>query len=151
MNTNFLPSIRLSGTRSFAPPQTAFTRTFWDALREHRFLTTRCDTCARMTFPPKPFCPHCWGRNVQWTDLRTQGIVYSATTVHATPKVFQGETPYAVGIVDLADNIRIATRVLHEGSVQDVIGAPCELIVTEYEDGPLYAARVLHEESRGTV
>lgn len=106
-------------------------------------MATRCDTCNRFSFPPKPFCPHCWSRSIQWNELRPEGVVYSATIVHAAPKVFQAEAPYHVGIVDLADNIRIATRLLGVGSIAEAIGARCELVVVEYDDGALFAARLL--------
>ena len=61
--------------------------------------------------------------------------------MHAVPSHFRHEVPYRVGIVDLDDGIRLATRVL---GVQEGfgIGARAEIVVLAYEDGPLFAARV---------
>jgi hypothetical protein len=55
--------------RAFPPRMSEFTRRFWQGLAASRFETTRCDDCARLTFPPKPFCPHCWSQRVTWVPL----------------------------------------------------------------------------------
>ena len=51
--------------------------------------------------------------------------------------MFKEELPYQVGIVDLDENIRIATRVLGDAKLD----APVEMVILKYEDGNLYAAR----------
>ncbi|MCX7961327.1 MAG: Zn-ribbon domain-containing OB-fold protein [Burkholderiales bacterium] len=132
---------RVAGRRPWPPRCSEFTERFWRALAEGRLTTTRCAACARLAFPPRPFCPHCWHRSVEWVELRPGGTVYSSTVVHAAPAVFAHEAPYRVGIVDLDDGLRIATRLLGvaEGFA---VGARAELVVLAYDDGPLFAARV---------
>jgi uncharacterized OB-fold protein len=136
-----LARIVVAGKRPWPPRVSAFTRTFWEALADRRFVTTRCRTCSKGTFPPKPFCPHCWSAEVEWTPLSPSGIVYSSTVMHAVPAHFQREAPYRVGIVDLEDGIRIATRLLGVDSGFGV-GARAEIVLLAYEDGPLFAARI---------
>lgn len=147
MNPYQLTAIHAEGAIPFAPPQSEFTHRFWEGLRERRFLATHCDSCQRISFPPKPFCPHCWARSVRWRELLPRGIVYSATVVHAAPKVFQAQAPYHVCIVDLEEGVRIATRLLDAPKGLDVMGVPVELVVVEYDDGPLFAARVPASDS----
>lgn len=54
---------------------------------------------------------------------------------------FAGEAPYAVGVIDLEIGLRVATR-LFEPSPSDIrIGSLMEIIVLQYDDGPLFAAR----------
>lgn len=130
-----------AGTRPWPPRQSAFTQVFWQALATGRFITTRCDACGKPSFPPKPFCPHCWSDRVEWVPLSPGGVIYSSTVIHATPAVFRGDAPYRVGIVDLDDGVRIATRVL--GVEQGFgVGARAKIVVLEYDDGPLFAARL---------
>jgi hypothetical protein len=53
------------------------------------------------------------------------------------------EAPYRVGIVDLDDGVRIATRLL--GVEQEdgfAVGERAEIVVLAYDDGVLFAARV---------
>ncbi len=137
-----LSIVRIEARRPYPPRMSAFTQTFWSGLAEGRFLGTRCSACAKASFPPKPFCPHCWSDRTEWIALAPGGTVYSSTVMHAVPSYFRHETPYRVGIVDLDDGIRIATRVLgvKEGFG---VGARVEIVLLQYEDGPLFAARVV--------
>ena len=127
--------------RAFPPRMTKFTQVFWHGLAAGRFETTRCASCGRFSFPPKPFCPHCWSREIAWVPLAGRGRLYSQTVVHAAPAAFQHEAPYRVGVVDLDEGIRIATRVLadHEPALDVVV----EIVVLNYRDGPLFAARLV--------
>ena len=45
-------------------------------------------TSGRLTFPPKPFCPYDWGREVEWVELSGRGKLYSQTVIHAAPAAF---------------------------------------------------------------
>jgi uncharacterized OB-fold protein len=134
-----LPAINLDRKRSWPPRQTEFTRHFWTALAKGRFETTRCEDCRQLSFPPKQFCPHCWSTNVVWSELSGRGRLYSQTVVHAAPAVFRDETPYRVGIVDLREGLRVAMRIVSESV--PALDAPVEVVVLNYSDGPLFAAR----------
>ncbi len=134
-----LASQTIDRTRAFPPRMTEFTQRFWQGLRSGRFETTRCDDCERLTFPPKPFCPHCWSERVRWVSLSGRGKLYSQTVVHAAPMVFQAEAPYRVGIIDLDEGLRIATRILSE--TEPRLDTAMEVVILRYRDGPLFAAR----------
>jgi len=133
---------KMPGRRPFPPQESAFTARFWQALGEGELLATRCRECARLTFPPKPLCPHCWCREVEWAPLSGRGVIYSHTTVHAAPALFAQEAPYRLCIVDLDEGLRLAARLVDAGSGVG-IGARVEFVVLRYEDGPLFAARPL--------
>jgi uncharacterized OB-fold protein len=61
--------------------------------------------------------------------------------IHAAPAVFRSEAPYRVGIVDLDEGLRIATRILCEATPE--LDSPVEIFVFRYVDGPLFGARPL--------
>lgn len=136
-----LPTIAIGCPRAYPPRMTEFTRRFWTSLAEGKFMTTCCGACKKLTFPPKPFCPHCWSKAVAWTGLSGKGTLYSQTVIHAAPRVFMPETPYRVGIVDLDENLRIATRIVADAEPR--LDARVEIITLAYQDGPLFAARPL--------
>ncbi len=136
-----LPIITVDRLRAYPPRVTAFTRTFWKGLATGRFLVTRCSSCHRATFPPKSFCPHCWHRETVWDEVGGQGKLYAQTVIHAAPATFSEEAPLHVGIVDLDEGLRIATRILDKPPA--VIDGAVELVVLQYRDGPLYGARGL--------
>lgn len=138
-----LDIIARDGKRAYPPRRSEVTTQFWEALAEGRFLSTRCDACHKLTFPPKSFCPHCWHQTVTWTDVPKTGTVYSSTTVHIAPAIFAHEAPYDVCIVDLDAGIRIATRLIRRNDDPVQVGSRVELVVLRYEDGPLFAARAM--------
>jgi hypothetical protein len=136
-----LESIPVARRRSYPPRVSKFTEPFWGGLAKGKWQTTCCEACGKFTFPPKPICPHCWSDRMQWKDLGTRGTLYSWTRVHATPRVFTEEAPYTVCVVDLDMGLRIATRMIGQDGVEFRCGMPMELVVLQFEDGPLFASR----------
>lgn len=136
-----LEILRLDADRAYPPRESEFTKTFWSGLGQGRWRTTRCRACERQTFPPKPVCPHCWSAEVEWSDLGARGTLYSFTRIHAAPAVFAPEAPYACGIVDLEDGIRLACRLVEREDMPLAVGQAVEVVVLQYRDGPLFAAR----------
>jgi uncharacterized OB-fold protein len=125
--------------RRYPPRVTQFTAPFWRGLSEGVFRTTRCQSCGRLSFPPKPLCPHCWHDQVSWEALSPAGRLYSWTRIHAGPAVFESDLPYEVGIVDLDCGIRIACP-LRGPSTNWQCDMAMRLITLSYTDGPLFAA-----------
>jgi uncharacterized OB-fold protein len=136
-----LSIVELDRKRAYPPRITAFTRRFWSSLQDGLFETTSCKECSRASFPPKPFCPHCWSKNITWIPLLGRGLLYSQTVIHAAPAVFRAEAPYRVGIVDLNEGLRIATGIVSDAPPE--LDTPVEIVVLRYVDGPLFAARPL--------
>jgi uncharacterized OB-fold protein len=79
---------------------------------------------------------------MDWVEVSGRGRLYSATRVHAGPKRFAADLPYAVGIVDLEEGVRLVARLLGEAGPEH-LDKPVELVVTQYRDGPLFAARLI--------
>jgi uncharacterized OB-fold protein len=139
-----LAFIDITRARPWPPRVSAFTRLFWDALADGRLTTTRGKTSGRLTFPPKPFCPHDWGRDVEWVELSGHGSLYSQTIIHAAPAAFAHEAPIRNGIVDLDEGLRVAARIL--GSPP--LDAAMECVVLRYTDGPLFAFRAVEGDGQ---
>lgn len=136
-----LPIVQAAGKRPYPPRVSQLTATFWSRLAEGRFCVSKCGSCGRESFPPKAVCPGCWSDALSWTDVPGQGVIYSWTRIHAAPAVFQHMTPYAVGIVDLDHGLRLACLLVASPEQPLGIGGRVELIVLQFEDGPLFAAR----------
>lgn len=136
-----LDAIAVARQRSYSPRVSAFTKPFWEGLRARRWKTTCCEACGKFTFPPKPVCPHCWSEKMEWKALSTTGVLYSWTRIHFAPSAFVEEAPFAVGIVDLDVGLRLAARLVDVRGREFRPGIPVEMVVMQYEDGPLFAAR----------
>lgn len=136
-----LESISIPRKRAYPPRVSAFTKPFWEGLAQGRWQTTCCTVCDTFTFPPKPICPHCWADKMVWENLATRGTLYSWTRIHAAPKVFTVEAPYSVCVVDLDIGLRIATRLIDREGIEFKPGILIDIVVLQFEDGPLFASR----------
>ncbi|HKP07469.1 MAG TPA: Zn-ribbon domain-containing OB-fold protein [Microbacterium sp.] len=136
-----LESVHVDYPHPYPPRVSEFSQTFWDALAEGRFLTTRSVSTNRLTFPPKPLSPDDWSTDMEWVELSGTGTLYSHTTIHASPTAFLSELPYIVCIVDLDEGLRLATRYL--GDAPPTIGARVGLVTVHHTDRVSYAARPL--------
>ena len=136
-----LPEVKVNGARPFPPRVSAFSRPFWQALDQGRLITTHCGVCDRYSFPPRNLCRQCWSRSVQWVPLKPFGTLYSFTRVHIVPGAFSAQAPYSIGIVDLADGVRLMCRLEAPVHADDLDHA-VQMIVLRYDDGPLFGARV---------
>lgn len=110
-----------------------------DALREGDLLGVTCADCGATYGTPFAVCNDCGGRDVETTDLPTEGEVYSETTVQVPPVGFEG--PYQVGMVQLGsarvmarleseDRVDIGDRVVLDGVV-DSDGNPAPVFRAE--------------------
>ena len=134
-----IPVIAANRPHPYPPRVTEFTKTFWDALAEGRFITTASERTGQLTFPPKPIAPGSWDEDVKWVELSGRGILYSHTTIHASPAAFVDDLPYRICIVDLNEGLRIATRLIGDGEAN--IGGEVEIVAVRYDEHMSFAAR----------
>lgn len=135
---NMMKIIEVNSPRAYPPRVTDFTEPFWTELTAGRLTTTRCKRCYEMMFPPKPICPRCLSRQVEWTSVAPRGTLYSYTVVHIAPEIFATEAPYAVGVVDLDVGLRIAMRIKGAPS-QLKVGQFGDVVCLRHPDGPYFA------------
>ena len=135
---NTLTIIDVATPRAYPQRVTAFTEPFWAALAAGRLTTSRCTRCHEAMFPPRPICPRCLSRQVDWAPVSPRGTLYSHTVVHIAPEIFAAEAPYALGIVDLAGGLRIAMRVLGPPAGLRV-GQAGNVVCLRHPDGPYFA------------
>lgn len=84
------------------------TKRFYEFLSKKEFKTTSCKKCGIPFFPPKPFCPHCFGDEVEWVDMPKKGKLYAFTQQERSLRFGK---PDVIGIVELDGIGRILTRI----------------------------------------
>ena len=87
---------------------------FYKFVSENRLMVAKCSGCGTVLLPPKPMCTKCFSTNLQWIELECAGKLLSYTIIHVAPEQFQSLTPYAVGIVELKNGLRLP------GMIRDV-------------------------------
>jgi len=76
---------------------------FWDELEQNHLVTTQCQDCNTLHWPPRSFCNKCYSAKVDWVDLPSTGTLITWTKVTAPPEGFSKDG-YMVGIVKLVDS-----------------------------------------------
>jgi len=83
---------------------------FWQGLRDGVLLGQRCADCAEVFFPPRPVCPDCTGRSLEWAELPARGTLHSWTIVKRAGPRF--DVPMIIGLIDLSDDVgRLVAKV----------------------------------------
>ena len=85
---------------------------FYRLLGEGKLMGARCRSCGRLLVPPRPVCPACYGSEMEWVELKGEGVVETYTVIHVAPQQFAEEAPYVVAIVKLDEGVRLPGRLV---------------------------------------
>lgn len=98
---------------------------FWAGVADHKLLIQRCTECATLRFPWLPGCNACGCQEWETVEASGEGTVFSYVVMHHPPfPAFSrsGEPePYAVGLVELAEGVRM---------VSTLVGVPADKVRT---------------------
>lgn len=104
-------------------------------------LGARCRACGALRFPVAAFCAGCQGDDLETIRLATEGELYVFSVIHAAPPGYAGEVPYAVGIVELSDGLRVTSTILAEELEDLAIGDRVSFELLPVGDVVSYAYR----------
>ncbi|MET9953207.1 bifunctional MaoC family dehydratase N-terminal/OB-fold nucleic acid binding domain-containing protein [Streptomyces sp. NPDC006339] len=106
---------------------------FWEGVAEHRLLIQRCGDCATLRFPWLPGCNACGARRWDTVEASGEGTVYSYVVMHHPPfPAF--DPPYAVGLIELAEGVRMVSNVVGVPYDKVRIGMPVRLEFLRVDD-----------------
>ncbi|WP_317617793.1 bifunctional MaoC family dehydratase N-terminal/OB-fold nucleic acid binding domain-containing protein [Streptomyces sp. SDr-06] len=99
---------------------------FWAGVAGHRLLIQRCGDCAELRFPWLPGCNACGSARWDTVEASGAGTVFSYVVMHHPPfPAF--DPPYAVGLIELAEGVRIVSNVVGVAPDEVRIGMPVRL------------------------
>ncbi|MGX1910969.1 bifunctional MaoC family dehydratase N-terminal/OB-fold nucleic acid binding domain-containing protein [Streptomyces phaeochromogenes] len=99
---------------------------FWEGVSRHRLLIQRCDGCRTLRFPWLPGCNACGCPDWDTVEAGGEGTVYSYVVMHHPPfPAF--DPPYAVGLIELAEGVRMISNVVGVPHDRVRIGMPVRL------------------------
>ncbi|MER5473754.1 bifunctional MaoC family dehydratase N-terminal/OB-fold nucleic acid binding domain-containing protein [Streptomyces sp. NPDC002935] len=120
---------------------------FWEGVERHRLLIQRCTGCGTLRFPWLPGCGACGSPDWDTVESGGEGTVYSYVVMHHPPfPAF--DPPYAVGLIELAEGVRMVSNVVGVSHDQVRIGMPVRLEFQRYDEElelPVFRA----QEGRG--
>ena len=118
----------------------AFTSdSFYQYAAEKKLMGSRCQTCGKISCPPRPICIHCQGDKMEWVELKGKGKIAAFSVIPYGPMPFVKEgygrdNPHCSGIVELEEGVKVAAQILgvdvkHPENIK--IGMPVILDFTE--------------------
>ncbi len=110
------------------PIATAETAPYWRAALEGRLEIQYCRDCARHQFYPRPFCTRCLSDRIEWVGASGHGRIYTYTVCHvAAHPAFESRVPYAIGMVELDEGVRLLAGIVGADLERLSIGAPVQV------------------------
>ncbi len=99
----------------------------WCQRGELRFQ--RCGDCGAWRHVPREICAACGSWQWEWARSSGRGVIYTWTVVaRALHPAFAAETPFAPVVVEMAEGVRLLSRVVDCPPEALAIGMPVEVI-----------------------
>lgn len=86
---------------------------YWREIpQRYRLEANKCTSCGKINFPPRLICSVCHAKDMEKTKLAETGKVLTYTIIRVPPHQFVDQAPYAVGIVELDDGVKITGQIV---------------------------------------
>ncbi len=86
---------------------------YWREIpQRYRLEANKCKKCGLVFFPPRLICSQCQNRKFEETKLAEKGKVLTFTIIRVPPQQFVDQAPYAVGIVELDDGVKLTGQIV---------------------------------------
>ncbi len=80
---------------------------FYKHLANGRLMAGKCQRCGKIHLPPRLLCDNCYSQEFTWIPVSGKGKLATYTVIHIAPQQFQAMAPYAVGIVELENGLKL--------------------------------------------
>ena len=80
---------------------------FYKYMLQRKLMAGKCVKCGKIHLPPRPLCDNCFSQEFEWKEVSGKGKLLTYTIIHIAPPQFQAIAPYAVGIVQLENGLKI--------------------------------------------
>ena len=102
--------------------------------QRYRLEASKCSKCGHIAFPPRLVCPECKGKAFETIKLSDEGKLQTFTVVRVSSDKFSKETPFAVGIVELNDGVKITTQIADTDVDELKVGQRVKLVFRKIQD-----------------
>jgi len=132
------------------PQPTQATEPYWQGARERRLLYQACRACGQRQFFPRTLCLACLGEELDWSESAGKGCIYTFTINHRPAlAAFQGETPYAVAMIDLDEGVRMMANIVNADLAAIAIGKRVRVVFEDVGQGVMLPQFELDDEFGG--
>lgn len=86
---------------------------YWREIpQRYRLEANKCSKCGIKFFPPRLICPECKNRELEKTKIAETGKIITYTIIRVPPHQFVDQAPYALGIVELDDGVKLTAQIV---------------------------------------
>lgn len=91
------------------PVPTPATKAFWEGTQAGELRVQHCGDCGHHFLYPRIRCPKCGSAKVAWIKTQGRGTLYSYVINHMPAPGWEGEGPYIIAVVKLAEGPRMVS------------------------------------------
>ena len=85
---------------------------YWREIpQRYRLEAAKCKKCGKIFFPPRIICSGCKCKEFETINLQKEGKLLTYTIIRVAPSQFVDHSPYAMGIVELNDGVKILSQI----------------------------------------
>jgi uncharacterized protein len=119
--------------RALPAPDNA-SRHYWQSAADGQLVVQRCTTCGEFQFYPRALCVACAGET-EWVDASGRGTLYTYTIIRQNRSpAFAALSPYAVGIVELEEGVRMMSNIVDCDVERLTVGMALEVVLVKAAD-----------------
>jgi hypothetical protein len=90
---------------------------FKEFLKEKKLMASKCSGCGAIWLPPRPICLKCYGKDMEWMEMRGKGKIITFTVIYVGPQPmteagYSRDNPYCTAIVELEEGLRISAQII---------------------------------------
>jgi uncharacterized OB-fold protein len=109
-------------------------RHYWQSAAEGKLVLQRCVDCGVFQFYPRALCASCAGET-EWVEATGRGTLYTFTIIRQNrSEAFAGLSPYAVGIVELDEGVRMMSNIVECDLDRLEVGMALEVLLLKAAD-----------------
>lgn len=102
--------------------------------QRYRLEASKCGRCGHINFPPRLVCPECKAKDFEMMPLGDEGKLVSFTVIRVASEKFSRGTPYAIGIVELDDGVRLTAQITDADVDELQIGQKVRLVFRRIQE-----------------
>lgn len=106
---------------------------FFDGLKEGKVYAAKCPVKDVFFFPPQADCPLCLDENLEWVEIKGEGVLVTYTVVSVKPASYLHYPDYVVAIARMSEGFNILCWMNIDDPSRLKVGMPVRLVVKRRE------------------
>ncbi len=102
--------------------------------QRYRLEGTICNRCGAKFFPPREVCTECKSTDMRVHAFDGHGELYSFTILHSAPQGYEGQLPYAVGMIKLDEGPMLEAQITDTNFDDLKIGQRVEVVTRKLRE-----------------